>query len=152
MIEKGDKIKVEYEGKFEDGNVFDSSEKHGQPLEFVAGTGQVVPGFDNAVLGMKEGEEKEITIEPKDGYGDYNKDLEREIPRDMLPKDQEPKPGMALMLGSPDGKQFPAVIKEVSKDKVKLDLNHPLAGKKLIFKMKIVNIEKQKGEGIESKI
>jgi len=151
-VEKGNKIKIEYEGKFEDGTIFDSSEKHGQPLEFVAGVGQVVPGFDNAVIGMEKGEEKEVEIEPQEGYGERREELRKEIPRDMLPRDQEPKEGMILMMQSPEGHQFPAKISEVTGDKITVDLNHPLAGKKLIFKIKIVDIEQAQGEGIENRI
>mgnify|MGYP000061845617 CR=1 FL=1 len=74
-IVKGNKVKIEYTGTFEDGTVFDSSEKHGKPLEFEVGAGQVVPGFDQAVEGMEEGEEKEITIKPEEGYGEINPEL-----------------------------------------------------------------------------
>jgi len=140
-VEKNKLVTIEYEGKFEDGEVFDSSEKHGKPLDFVTGIGMVVPGFDNAVIGMEKDEEKEVTIEPKDGYGEYNEELKKEIPRDMLPKDQEPKPGMMLGMQTPDGRQIPALIKEVTDEKITIDVNHPLAGKKLIFKIKVLDIK-----------
>ena len=139
-IKKGKKVKIEYEGKLEDGTVFDSSEKHGQPLEFEVGSGQVIKGFDDAVSGMKKGEEKEFSIEPEEAYGKRNPDLEKEIPRKALPQDQEPKEGMMLMMGTPDGQRFPAKIIKVGKEKVTIDLNHPLAGKKLIFKIKVVDV------------
>jgi len=151
-IKKGDKVKVEYEGKFESGEVFDSSKAHGNPLEFVVESGQVVPGFDKAIDGMEKGEEKEFKIEPKEGYGEHKDELKKEIPRDMLPKDQEPKEGMILMMQAANGQKFPAKIAKVEKDKITIDLNHPLAGKKLIFKVKVLEIEHDKGEGIESKI
>jgi FKBP-type peptidyl-prolyl cis-trans isomerase 2 len=138
-IKKGDKIKVEYTGTLEDGTVFDSSEKQGKPLEFEVGAGQLIKGFDEAVVGMKKGEEKEITLEPKDAYGDPNPQLVKKVPREQLPKEPEPKPGMMLALATPDGKQFPAMIKEVDEKEVSIDLNHPLAGKKLKFKIKIVD-------------
>ncbi|NCO10990.1 peptidylprolyl isomerase [Candidatus Pacearchaeota archaeon CG_4_9_14_0_2_um_filter_39_13] len=150
-VKKGDKIKVSYEGRFEDGTVFDSSEKHGQPLEFIAGVGQVVPGFDKEVIGMEKGEEKEIVIEPKEGYGELNPDLRKAIPRDMLPKDQEPKEGMILMMQAPNGQQFPAKITKVDEKTITIDLNHPLAGKKLMFKIKMEDIDSG-DKGIESKV
>jgi len=140
-VEKNKLVTIEYEGKFEDGEVFDSSEKHGKPLDFVTGIGMVVPGFDNAVIGMEKGEEKEVTIEPKDGYGEYNEELKKDIPRDLLPKGQEPKAGMMLGMQTPDGRQIPAMIKEVTGDKIVIDVNHPLAGKKLFFKIKVVDIK-----------
>jgi FKBP-type peptidyl-prolyl cis-trans isomerase 2 len=142
-VKKNDKISVEYEGRFENGEVFDSSKhgEHSHPLEFVAGAGQVIKGFDDAILGMKEGEEKEFSIEAKDAYGERDERLTKEIPRAALPKEHEPKEGMMLMIGSPDGRQFPTRIIAVNKNAVTIDLNHPLAGKKLIFKIKIIKIE-----------
>jgi FKBP-type peptidyl-prolyl cis-trans isomerase 2 len=139
-IKKGDKIKVDYTGTLEDGTVFDSSEKHGQPLEFEVGSGQIIKGFDEAVIGMKEGEEKEIKIEAANAYGDHKPELIKKVPKDQLPKEQEPKVGMVLMLSTPDGKQFPAKIAEVGDADVSIDLNHPLAGKNLTFKVKVVSI------------
>ncbi|MFC1800945.1 peptidylprolyl isomerase [Nanoarchaeota archaeon] len=140
-IKKGDKIKVEYTGTFDDGTVFDSTEKHNnQPLEFEAGAGNVIKGFDEAVIGMEKGEEKEVKIPADQAYGQPNPDLLKKVPRDKLPKDQEPKEGMMLVLGSPDGKQIPARIAKVEETEVTIDLNHPLAGKNLNFKIKIVEI------------
>jgi len=141
-VEKNKLVTVEYEGKFEDGKIFDSSEKHGQPLEFVAGVGMVVPGFDSAVIGMEKDQEKEFTLKPEEAYGEYNKDLKKDIPREMLPKDQEPKKGMMLAMQTPDGRQIPAVIQEVTDKNITIDLNHPLAGKKLTFKIKVIDIKK----------
>ena len=138
-VKKGDKVKVDYTGTLEDGNVFDTSEGK-QPLEFTAGEGKVIKGFDNAVIGMEKGEEKEITIEPKDAYGDINPQLTQKIPRDKLPEGKDPKPGMMLMMTTPDGKQFPARLVEVTDKEVTIDLNHPLAGKTLNFKIKLVDI------------
>ena len=137
---KGDKVKVEYEGKLEDGTVFDSSEKHGQPLEFEVGSGQLIKGFDDAVIGMEKGEEKEIKLQPKEAYGDHNPQLIKKIPRDKLPEDQEPKPGMVLMINLPNGARIPANITEVADKEITIDVNHPLAGKVLIFKIKVVDI------------
>ena len=141
-IKKGDKVSVDYEGKFESGEVFDSSTHgdHSHPLEFTAGNGQVIVGFDNAVIGMEVGQEKEVKIKPEDAYGDLRPEYQQKIPRNALPQDQEPKEGMTLVMGTPDGKQFPVRISKVDKESVTLDLNHPLAGKTLVFKIKIVKI------------
>ncbi len=138
-VKEGDKIKVEYTGTLEDGTEFDSTAKHGgQPLEFEVGSGQIIKGFDNAVMGMEKDEEKEITLQPDEAYGQPNPEMVKKVPRNQLPQDQEPKVGMILALGTPDGKQFPAKITEVTDEEVSIDLNHPLAGKVLTFKIKVV--------------
>ncbi|OIO81554.1 hypothetical protein AUJ84_00815 [Candidatus Pacearchaeota archaeon CG1_02_32_132] len=153
MIKREDEIKVEYEGRFEDGTVFDSSKIHKKPLEFTVGSNQVILGFDKAVLGMKEGEEKEFTVEPEEGYRDYKEDLKKEIPKDIIKGKEEPKPGMVLIMGTPDGGQFPVVVKAVTGDKIIVDFNHPLAGKKLIFKIKVLEVASGgKVDGIEGRI
>lgn len=138
VVKNGDKIKVEYEGKLEDGTVFDSSEKHGKPLEVEVGTGQLIKGFESALIGMEPGEEKEIKLQPADAYGEQNPQMVQKLPRDKLPPEPEPQPGMVLGVKLPDGAQFPAKIMEVTDNEVTIDLNHPLAGKVLIFKIKIV--------------
>lgn len=137
-IKKGDKIKVEYEGKLTNGTVFDSSEKHNQPLEFEVGAGMIIKGFDDAVIGMNKGEEKEITLEPKDAYGDPNPQLIKTVSKEKIGLDEELMPGQILGITLPSGARFPARILEVTEKEVKMDMNHPLAGKKLIFKIKIV--------------
>jgi FKBP-type peptidyl-prolyl cis-trans isomerase 2 len=141
-IKKGDKIKVEYTGTFEDGKVFDSTTHgdHTHPIEFEVGAKQLIKGFDDAVVGMAVNEEKSIKVTPEEAYGERREELSTEIPRDKLPKEPEPKVGMALMMNSPEGQQFPAVIKSVNEEKIIVDLNHPLAGKTLNFKIKIVEI------------
>jgi FKBP-type peptidyl-prolyl cis-trans isomerase 2 len=142
-IKKGSKVTLDYEGRLEDGTIFDTSKHgdHSHPLEFEAGSGQVIKGFDEAVVGMKKGEEKEFEIAKEDAYGEYNEELKRDIPRSVLPKDKEPKAGMTLVMQAPNGQQIPARIDSVDGEKVVLDLNHPLAGKKLIFKIKIVDVQ-----------
>ena len=139
-VKKGDKIKVDYVGSLSDGTVFDSSEKHGKPLEVEVGAGHVIKGFDNALEGMKKDEEKTIEIKPTEAYGDHNPQLIKKVPRSQLPKDQEPKEGMILALQTPDGKQFPARITGVNDEEVTIDLNHPLANKTLNFKIKVLDI------------
>ncbi|MBR9675402.1 peptidylprolyl isomerase [Candidatus Woesearchaeota archaeon] len=142
MVKKGDKVRVEYEGTFEDGEVFDSSKNHGKPLEFELGAKQVIPGFESAIEEMKVGEEKSIKIESKDGYGEVNAQLIQKVPKEHLPKDQEVKEGMMLAVGLPNGQQIPARVSQVSDKEVTLDLNHPLAGKTLNFKLKLLEIVK----------
>jgi len=140
-VEKGNKVKVEYEGSFEDGTVFDSSNREGtqKPLEFEVGAGQVIKGFDDAVIGMEKGDEKEVTIQPSEGYGDINSELLKKFPRSSLPEDQEPKEGMMLIMTAGNGQQIPAKIAKVEDTEVTIDLNHPLAGKVLKFKIKVID-------------
>ena len=141
-VKKGDKVKVEYVGTLDDGTVFDSTshEGHSHPLTFVVGSGEIIKGFDDAVVGMEVGEEKEIRIEAKDAYGDPNPQLVQKVPRNELPK-EELKAGMTLAMTLPTGQQIPVLIKEINEKEAVLDLNHPLAGKALNFKIKLVEIE-----------
>jgi peptidylprolyl isomerase len=139
-VKKGDRVKVEYTGSLEDGTVFDSSGSHGQPLEFVAGAGHVVPGFDEAVIGMEKGEEKEIKLRPADAYGEPDPSLVKKLPRDSFPEEAEFKAGMTLGLMQPGLGQMPAKVIAMTENDVTLDLNHPLVGKVLIFKIKVVDV------------
>ena len=139
-VKKGDKVSLHYTGTLEDGRVFDSSKKRNEPLKFTAGSGQVIPGFDQAVVGMKKGEEKKFTLQPADAYGERKPEMTQTVPRKHLPQDHEPKPGMMLVMGTPDGRQVPATITAVTPENVTLDLNHPLAGKALTFDIQIVEI------------
>jgi len=142
-VKNGDKIKVEYTGTFDEGKVFDSSEHdgHSHPLEFEVGKGMVIKGFDKAVVGMEKNEEKEIKLKSEEAYGARNEQLIQKIPRDKLPKDQEPKEGMMLGMQTADGRTAQAMIKEVDDKEITIDMNHPLAGKNLNFKIKVVGIE-----------
>ena len=135
----GDKVKVHYTGTLENGETFDSSDGR-DPLEFELGAGMVIKGFDEGILGMSMDEEKHIKINSKEAYGDHDPTLQSDIPREGLPKDQEPKEGMQVMVTLPSGHQQPAVIAKVTADNITLDLNHPLAGKNLNFKVKLVGI------------
>ena len=139
-IKKGDKVKVEYEGTLDNGTVFDSSAKHHKLLEFEVGSQQVIKGFDDALMGMEPGQEKMIDLTPANAYGDHNPQLVKKVPRDQLPKEQEPQKGMTLVVGMPNGSQLPAKITEVTPDMVTIDFNHALAGKNLHFKIKVVEV------------
>jgi peptidylprolyl isomerase len=138
-VKTGDKVKLEYTGTLEDGTVFDTSSGK-DPLEFEVGSGQVIKGFDDAVMGMEEGQEKEFTLQPTEAYGDHNPEMIKEVPKESMPKEQEPKEGMMLAVGLPNGQQIPAKIVKVADSTVTIDLNHPLAAKTLTFKVKVVAI------------
>jgi FKBP-type peptidyl-prolyl cis-trans isomerase 2 len=107
-------------------------------MEFTLGDGMLIPGFENAVVGMEKGEEKQIMLEPAEAYGDHNPQLVKKIPRDQLPKDRDIKPGMLLGVTLKTGQQIPALIREVGEKEITVDLNHPLAGKKLKFKITLL--------------
>jgi len=138
----GNKVTLDYEGRFDDGTIFDSSKHgdHSHPLTFSVGEGQVIPGFESAVLGMEIDEEKEFSIAPEDAYGMPDDRLFQEIPMDVLPTEPKPQVGMTLMMHTPQG-NIPVMISEVKTDSVILNLNHPLAGKTLTFKIKVLKVE-----------
>ncbi len=135
----GDTVKVHYTGRLDDGTVFDSSAGE-DPLEFTIGDRDVIPGFEDGVLGMTVGDTKTITIESKDAYGPHRPDLVMEIARDQLPDDVEPEVGQLLEFRQPDGVVIPLVLTELADDVVTLDANHPLAGKELTFDLELMEI------------
>lgn len=137
QAKKGDTVRVHYEGRLTDGEVFDSS-AGGEPLEFEVGSGQVIAGFDEGVRGMTVGDKKTIEIEAEDAYGPRNDALTHAVARDSINLETEPQPGMNLVLQLPDGNEIPVAITEVTEDSITLDANHPLAGQKLIFDIELV--------------
>lgn len=139
-VKKGSKVKIHYTGTLDNGQVFDSSEGR-EPLEFEAGTGKVIKGFDSAVMGMKKDEEKEVKLKPEDAYGERNDELKQKIPKEKINLPGEIKPGMTLAVTAPDGQQFPVQVLGVEDDNVVIDLNHPLAGQNLNFKIKVVDVQ-----------
>ncbi|MFZ1077110.1 MAG: peptidylprolyl isomerase [Nitrosotalea sp.] len=139
-VKTGNKVKVEYVGKLDDGSVFDSSEDHGKPLEFEVGSGHVIKGFDDAILGMNEGDEKEFTIQPAEAYGQHDPTLVQKVPREVFPQEADLTAGLLFEAGLPTGEKVPAMITAVDEGIVTVDLNHPLAGKTLNFKIKLKEI------------
>ncbi|HOO71443.1 MAG TPA: peptidylprolyl isomerase [Spirochaetota bacterium] len=138
MVKNEDFILIHYTGKFDDGEVFDSSIGR-DPLEFQVGSGMVIPGLDREVLGMKINDEKDISIEPADAYGEYSEEFLHAFPRSEAGSFQ-PEVGMTLSVQLTDGSYRPAVIKEFNDEKIVLDLNHPLAGKRLHFHITLLEI------------
>ena len=142
-VVKGNYIKVEYTGTLDNGEVFDSTEKHGEPLGFTVGIGQMIPGFDKAVMGMELNGEKEIHLESDEAYGDRNEEAMQQFPLDQLPKDMKVEPGMVLQMATQHGEHvhhIPALVAEVGETEITLDLNHPMAGMALNFKLKVIEI------------
>lgn len=139
-VKQGDNVKVHYTGKFDSGEVFDTSEGS-DPLEFTVGIGQVIPGFDQALVGMQTGETKNIVIPPGEAYGEREEGLVQQIRRDQFKLgDFEPEVGMAIEMRTPDGQGIPMVITEMDDTTVTLDANHPLAGETLYFALNLVEI------------
>jgi len=135
----GDTVHVHYTGKLDDGTVFDSSEGR-DPLAFTVGSGQVVPGFDEAVSGMQVGDSKTVRIGPADAYGEHREDLVLDVPTEQLPEGLEPEVGMELGLRGQDGQTMPVRVAAVADDAITLDANHPLAGKALTFDVELVDV------------
>ncbi|MBT4501380.1 MAG: peptidylprolyl isomerase [Gemmatimonadetes bacterium] len=136
---QGDTVKVHYTGKLDSGMVFDSSVDR-DPLEFTIGEGQIIPGFEDAVIGMGPGEATTTTIPPEQAYGPYREDMTMQVERSQLPKDLEPEIGQRLQGQQENGETVHFAITEVSEESVTLDGNHPLAGKELIFEIELVEI------------
>ena len=139
-MKNGSKVKVHYTGILDDGTVFDSSETR-EPLEFTVGEGQVIPGFEDAVRDMNLNDEKTVKITPEQAYGHKMNQLIMQVPRDKFPAELNIEVGGRLALKSPEGQNIPAVVSEVKKDVVVIDMNHPLAGKELTFKIKVVEVK-----------
>jgi peptidylprolyl isomerase len=136
-IKAGDTIRVAYTGKFENGDVFDASEK-GAPLEFTVGEGRVIQGFDEAVVGMREGEKKTINVSPDEGYGIRNDDHMFDIPNKDISEDMALTVGKAIQVTNKSGQKIPGIISSIGDTAVTIDANHPLAGKNLIFDIEVV--------------
>jgi len=139
QVKNGDNVKVHYTGKFDSGQVFDSSEGD-EPLAFTVGTGQVIPGFDRALLGMSIGELKDVVIPALEAYGERIPELVQTVDRDQFSLgEMTPELGMAIEMQTPEG-SIPLVITALTENTVTLDANHPLAGEDLHFTLTLVEI------------
>ena len=135
----GDTVRVHYMGTLDDGTIFDSSVDR-EPLEFVLGEGRVIPGFENAVIGLSVGDSRTTHIPSDDAYGPHHPEMVLSVGRDQFPPDIEPEVDQQLQLRQPDGSAFVVVITDVTEDEVTLDGNHPLAGLALNFDIRLVEI------------
>ncbi|MCA9923077.1 MAG: peptidylprolyl isomerase [Anaerolineales bacterium] len=133
-------VALDYVLRFEDGEEVDRSEA-GDPLLYLQGHNQIIPGLESALAGMAVGEEKDVIVQPADGYGEYDADDQEELPRAAFPEDMELEVGMDIVLrDAQSDEQYQAFVKEVRPDTVLVDFNHPLAGKSLHFQVKIVEL------------
>lgn len=135
----GDTVSIHYTGRLEDGTVFDTSEDR-DPLEFTLGEGNVIPGFEEAVEGMEEGQSKTASIPSDQAYGQRRDDLVLSVAKEQLPPDLDPEVGQRLQMQAGDGQTFQVVISEVEEESVEVDANHPLAGEDLTFDIELVEI------------
>ena len=139
QAKSGDNVTIHYTGKLEDGTVFDSSEGR-EPLPFTIGSGQVIPGFEEAVMGMNLGDSKTVTIPSEKAYGPRNEEMVINVPIDQVPPDITPEIGMQLELMNDANQPMVVRIAEITEEHIALDANPPLAGKDLTFDIELVTI------------
>lgn len=135
----GDTVRIHYTGTLTDGSTFDSSTDR-DPLEFQLGSGQIIPGLDNAIQGMNVGETDKVTIPAAEAYGPHNPDAVQTVPRTDIPAEIDLAPGLTLNAQRPDGQAMPVKVVEVTETQVTLDANHPLAGEDLTFDVELVAV------------
>jgi len=139
QAKNGDKVKIHYTGLLEDRTVFDTS-RNREALEVTLGSGTVIRGLEDALVGMSVGETKELEIAPTDAFGPRKEELVIRVKKEGFPPNVDPQEGMTLKLTGPEEEELPAVITEVSEDSVTIDANHPLAGKDLTFYIELADI------------
>ncbi|MEP2922287.1 peptidylprolyl isomerase [Sulfitobacter sp.] len=139
-VKAGDTVHLHYTGTLLDGTTFDSSEGR-DPLSFVVGSGQIIPGLDVAIPGMTVGEKKVVKIGADDAYGQVNPDMRQSVPREGIPADIPLEIGTQLQMQTPDGQALPVTVVEADEATVTLDANHPLAGKDLQFDIELMKID-----------
>jgi FKBP-type peptidyl-prolyl cis-trans isomerase SlyD len=142
-------VGIDYTLKLDDGEVIDSSEGR-EPLQYMQGRGQIVPGLERELYGMNIGDEKAVTVSAEDGYGDYDEERLQRVPLDTFPEDMDLEEGMSVRMRDVNsGQLFDAYIESVDDEAVTLDFNHPLAGETLVFDIKVVSLREATGEELE---
>ena len=139
QAQSGDLVRVHYTGRLADGTIFDTSMER-EPFEFTLGGGELIPGFEQAVLGMTAGESKTATILVDQAYGPHHTERVIDVERHHLPPDLQPELGQRLQMTRPDGTTVTVVVTTITETQVTLDANHPLAGQDLIFDIMLVEI------------
>lgn len=139
IVQPGSKVTIHYVCKFEDGKVVEESKKEG--LTFISGRRAVIKGLDDGILGMQEGEHRKIIVAAVDAYGEYHNDLISEVPKTHLPEGVEPRIGSVHQMTTQKGKTVHMKVLEVREQTVIVDMNHPMAGKNLIFEVVVMKIE-----------
>jgi len=139
QAKNGDTVKVHYTGKLDDGTIFDTSADR-EPMQFTIGEGQLIPDFEQAVVGMSPGESKTVQIPSENAYGPHHEEMVMAVERKEFPDDLEPKVDQMLQVRRQDGHTFAVKVTDVSETKVTLDANHPLAGQDLTFDIQLSEI------------
>ena len=135
----GDTVQMHYVGTLNDGTQFDSSEGR-DPLQFVVGSGQIIPGLDAAIPGMAVGDKKDVNVPCTEAYGEHNPANQQAVPRAQIPAEIPLEVGTQLQMQTPQGQVIPVTVAELSDEEVTLDANHPLAGQDLNFAIEVVAI------------
>lgn len=135
----GDKLRIHYKGRLDDGTVFDNSEGR-EPLEFTLGNSEIIPGLEKGLVGMEVGQIREVTVAPEEAYGNRDEQRIQSVPREAIPDNIPTEPGTQLSMQTKDGQTIPVVVSNVSESHVELDANHPLAGQTLTFDVELVEI------------
>lgn len=139
-VKTGDTVAIHYTGTLTDGTTFDSSQGR-DPLEFVVGSGQIIPGLDVALPGMTVGEKKQVQIPCDQAYGPLNPEMRQAVPREGIPAEIQLEVGVQLQMQTPDGQAMPVMVVDVDEATVTLDANHPLAGKDLTFDIELMDVK-----------
>ena len=139
QAQRGDMVTVHYTGKLEDGTVFDSSVGR-EPLQFAIGDGKIIPGFEQAVIGMAPGESKTETIPSDRAYGPHHEEMVLVVDRQQIPETIPVQVGQQLQIRQPTGQTIPVLVTDITDSQVTLDANHPLAGENLTFEIQLVAI------------
>ena len=141
-------VTIDYVLTLEDGDMVESTWE-GMPLRFLAGHDEILPGLEEALAGMAVGDETAVTLEPEDGYGDYDPEAFEEVPADQFPATENLEPGMPIGVQDASGEMYQAFIAEVRPDTIVLDFNHPLAGETLRFQVKVIDGRAATAEELE---
>ncbi len=139
-VKNGDTVKVHYHGTLDDGTVFDSSHER-DPLSFTIGQGEIIPGLENAVQGMNQGDTKSVSIPPEEAYGSRQEENMLQVNQTDIPEEINPEEGMVLQVKTQDGQSRNVTVAEVTEEAVTLDGNHPLAGENLNFEINLVEVQ-----------
>lgn len=140
-------ITIHYKGTLADGTVFDTSEGK-EPLEFIYGIGMIIPGLEEGLEGLKEGDKKTVEVPADKAYGKRQEEAMQEVPKSQFPEDIELKEGLQLAAQGPQG-TIPVTVLEVGEENVKVDFNHPLAGKDLTFDVEVLGIREATKEELD---
>ena len=141
-------VELEYSLTLDSGEVVDRSAE-GKPLGFIFGANQIIPGLEQKLQGMEAGESAKLVVEPGDGYGERNEDLVQDVPRNYFPEGMDVQPGMIFQATTPSG-PAPMKVLEVAEESIKADFNHPMAGERLTFDVKVVEVREATEEELDA--